>query len=146
MRYVVAIDINRPVEEVFRVVATDFADSYPKYCAEAASVHVHPPGALALGTTGTITSTSALKSRSVDFRVTAYEPPRRLSLSSKYQGVSSLGTYSFEATRPDATKLTITDDINASGVRAFALLLAKLIVRARARDDARRLKEMLESG
>ena len=32
MRYRTTIEIDRPVAEVFRVVATDFADSYPKYC------------------------------------------------------------------------------------------------------------------
>jgi len=146
MRYKTRIEIDRPVAEVFTIVATDFVDSYPKYCSEAAKVDIHPPGPLAVGTTGTITGRIRSGLHSVDFRVTAYEPGRLLSFESWYRGMSSRASYFFVATRHNTTKLTIIDEIDVGGVRAWLFLLTKPFVRAGARADARRLKKLIESG
>jgi Polyketide cyclase / dehydrase and lipid transport len=146
MRYKTTIEIDCPVAEVFRVVATDFVDSYPKYCLQAARVDIQPPGPLAVGTTGTITGRMPSGLHSVDFKVTAYEPGRLLSFESSYRGMSSRGTYFFDTTWHDKTKLTIIDEIDEGGVRAWLFLLTKPFVSAGARADARRLKELIESG
>jgi len=69
-----------------------------------------------------------------------------LSFESWYRGISSRGSYFFDATRHDTTKLTITDEIDVYEVRAWLFLLTKPFVRAGARADARRFKELIEAG
>lgn len=147
MRYTTTIEIDRTVADVFSVAATDFVRSYPKYCLAAERVEKRSPGPLSVGTTGTIIGRSASGFQSVDFNVVAYEPQRLFSYKSRYGGMSARGSYIFEPTPHGTTKLTIIDEIDARGsFRSLSLLLTKSRVQARARADARRLKELIETG
>jgi hypothetical protein len=147
MRYTTTIEIYRTVADAFSVAATDFINSYPKYCLAAKRVEQSSPGPLSVGTTGTITGRSAYGLQTVDFEVVAYEPQRLFSYESRYGEMSGRGSYVFEATPHGTTKLTITDQIDVrGGFRTLGFLLTKPLVKARARADARRLKALIETG
>ncbi len=152
MRYQTTIEIDRPAGEVFRVVATDFVDSYPKYCREALRVDLDSSGPLAVGTTGTITASLRKDVHSLRFKVTAFEPNRLFSFESRYEGRSSRfqdtlsrGSYVFDATLLGSTKLSMIGDVDFRGLNSLLALLTKPIVGFGARADARRLKRLLEA-
>jgi uncharacterized protein YndB with AHSA1/START domain len=152
MRYRTTIEIDRPPAEVFRVVAMEFATSYPKYCREAVRVDLDSPGPLALGTTGTITAKVREQVHAVRFNVTAFDPNRLLSFESRYEGSfsryqdsSSRGSYVFDATPLGTTRLSIIDDVDWRGVTSLLARLTKPVVKFGARADARRLKRLLEA-
>jgi hypothetical protein len=150
MRIRTTIEIDRPSSETFRFVATDFVDTYPKYCREVDKVELDSPDPVAMGTTGTITGHVRGRAHSVRFKVTAYETERLLSFeswSSEYPDISSGGSYVFDGTPMGKTRLSIIADVEFRGfVSLLGVFLAKPFVSAGARADARRLKALLEAG
>jgi uncharacterized protein YndB with AHSA1/START domain len=138
-----SILIDRPLDEVFRFVSTDFFRNYPKWSPEVVELEQTSDGPIGVGTTGRQVRLDEGRRFEATFRVTEFEPPRAIAFAST-SGPRFRASYRFEPVR-ERTRVTFTFDLRLEGASRLLNPLVAGLVRKGGRNVVRKLKDLLES-
>jgi hypothetical protein len=136
------VTIDRPRDDVFHRLADEIDRTTPLICPLTTSMRLDSDKPLAAGATGKVTIRNAFLSRTVDFAVTRYEIPERLSLEMRYGARSAQSDYLFRDTG-NGTTITLVTDAPAVGPRWLQSWNQRALERHE-RQDGQRLKALLE--
>ena len=142
MRIETDVTIDRPRGDVFHRLAQAIDRTMPLICPLTSSMRLDSDKPLAAGATGKVTVRNAFHSRTVDFAVTRYEVPERLSLEMRYGARFARSDYLFREAG-NGTTITLVTDAPAVGPRWLQNLNQRALERHE-RQDAERLKAFLE--
>ena len=142
MRIRTDVTIDRPRDDVFHRLVQEIDRTMPLICPLTTSMRLDSDKPLATGATGKVTVRTAFVSRTVDFAVTRYEVPERLSLEMRYGARSTQSDYLFRDAG-DGTTITLVTDAPAIGPPWLQNWNQRALERHE-RQDAQRLKALLE--
>jgi uncharacterized protein YndB with AHSA1/START domain len=141
-RFKQSIVINRPVEQVFRFVS-DLENDPP--WSGTAEMRRTSPGPIGIGTTFQQSDRLLGRRLELTLRVVAYEPNRKITLTTTSKRLSFSGTRMVEPVGEDATRVTFVGGGRAGGVWMPAEALLAAAGGRRLRTQLGRLKRLLES-
>ena len=134
--------IQRPVERVFRFVATDFFLNYPKWSPEVVELEKTSQEPVSVGTTGRqVRLDQGRRSESL-FRVTTFEPHRRIAFAST-SGLQFRASYTFESL-PEGTRVIFGLEIQVDGLPFLLKPVIGGMVRNGTKQVVRNIKALLE--
>lgn len=139
-----SIEINRSPESVYRFIAEDFAQNYPRWSPEVKELQIATDGPLRVGSVGRqVRIDKGHRTESV-FRITQMQPPERLTFES--QSPNFLIDYHFLPHADDQTHLTFTFELRRLDLimRPFEKLI-RHAVQEGARRTVQNLKRLIES-
>jgi hypothetical protein len=142
VRFQTEVTIERPPAEVFHRLADEMDSTMPLVCPLTTSVRLDSDKPLAPGATGKISVRNAFVSRTVDFAVTRYQAPERLSLEMRHRDRSAQADYLFRE-RGTGTTVTLVTDAPPVGPRWLQGWNQRALERHE-RQDSHRLKALLE--
>ena len=142
MRIETEVTIDRPRDDVFHRLAQEIDRTMPLICPLTTSMRLDSDKPLAAGATGKVTVRNAFMSRTVDFAVTRYEVPERLSLEMRYGARSAQSDYLFREAG-NGTTITLVTDAPPVGPRLLQSWNQRALERHE-RQDAQRLKAFLD--
>lgn len=139
-----SIEIERSPESVYRFVAEDFAQNYPRWSPEVKELKIATDGPLKVGTMGRQVRIDQGRRTESVFCITQMEPAQRLTFESN--SPSFLVDYRFSPDTDARTQLTFTFELRRLDLimRPFEKLIRRAV-----QDGARRtvenLKRLIES-
>jgi hypothetical protein len=137
-----SILIQGSVESVFRFVATDFFLNYPKWSPEVVELEKTSQEPVSVGTTGRqVRLDQGRRSESI-FRVTTFEPHRRIAFAST-SGLQFGASYTFESL-PEGTRVTFGLEIQVDGLPFLLKPVMSGLVRNGTKQAVRNIKALLE--
>lgn len=139
-----SIEIERSAELVYRFIAEDFAQNYPRWSPEVKELRITTEGPLRVGSVGRQVRVDQGRRTESVFRITRMEAPRRLTFESN--APDFLVDYRFAPRAGDRTQLTFTFELRRLDLimRPFERLI-RYAVQDGARRNVRTLKRLLES-
>jgi uncharacterized protein YndB with AHSA1/START domain len=139
-----SITINRPIDDVFRVLTTP--EDTPKWSSNAVEEQLTSPGPVGVGSTRrAVVRSFGGRTTTNEAVVTVFEPNRRVALRTTSAPVPFEAAWSFTA-RPGGTRVDWTWSFDFKGVgRLLGPPFAVYFKRSLQRDLAR-LKQMMEAG
>ena len=147
MKSTASIVIDRPINEVFAFVET--IANFDHWVAGMADTHMTSEGDFGVGSTYRSTYTSQGQTSTIDFEVTAYEPPQHLSVQATegpfpFQGRIELETAG-EGTRLHNTIDAGSDSFITTIIFALGGPLIRRMMRKQLYGELETLKTLLES-
>ncbi|MER5471135.1 SRPBCC family protein [Streptomyces sp. NPDC002935] len=138
-------EINRPVEEVFAFLAAGTND--PKFSPRVQEITKTPEGPTAVGTIFTSTVKDAGMKTARKFRITEFEPPRRIRWAeeSKNTVTADEGGYDLESTGAGTTRVRIFNRLEGHGIGKVLVGLALSAARKDADAFGKRIKAAVEA-
>ncbi|MFD8418678.1 SRPBCC family protein [Streptomyces sp. NPDC059466] len=138
-------EINRPVEEVFAFLAEGTND--PKFSPRVQEIKKTPEGPTAVGTVFTSTVKDAGMKSGRQFRITEFDPPRRIRWTeiSKNVVTADQGGYDLESTGPGTTHVRIFNVLEGHGIGKLLVGLALSAARKDADAFGQRIKAAVEA-
>ena len=139
-----SIDIERSPESVYRFIAEDFAQNYPRWSPEVKTLQITTEGPLRVGSVGRQVRVDQGRRTESVFRITKMQPPQRLTFESN--SPNFLVDYHFAPHADERTRLTFTFEL-----RRLDLVMRPFekLIRHAVQDGARRtvhnLKRLIES-
>jgi uncharacterized membrane protein len=134
-------EIDAPAEDVFALVAD--LDRLPEWQTDIVAVRAGSPEPR-VGATAEVTRAVMGRHVTAPLRVTAWEPPRRMAISSEVQGVRAEGHLEVEPIGPSRSRLGFRLEIHASGLKRVAEPLIASAASEEAQASLERLKHLLE--
>ncbi|MFD5813418.1 SRPBCC family protein [Streptomyces sp. NPDC059618] len=138
-------EINRPVEEVFAFLAAGTND--PKFSPRVQAIAKTPEGPTAVGTVFTSTVKDAGMKTGRKFRITEFEPSRRIRWAevSKNVVMAKEGGYDLESTGPGTTRVRIFNVLEGHGIGKLLVGFALSAARKDANAFGQRIKAAVEA-
>lgn len=112
----VTVNLHKPLEDVFRFVATDYFTNHPRWDPRVVNLRVQTPGPIAVGSRGTEDRKQGGRTVPYDFEVTEYTPNRSLSLRARGGPAKYSATYSVSPLNGSDTQLAIRFVLEMSGL------------------------------
>ncbi|MEA3639068.1 MAG: SRPBCC family protein [Lamprobacter sp.] len=139
-----SIEIERPAESVYRFIAEDFAQNYPRWSPEVKELQIATEGPLRVGSVGRQVRVDQGRRTESVFYITQMEPAQRLTFES--DSPSFLVDYRFAPDTDARTQLTFTFELRRLDLmmRPFEKLIRRA-VQDGARRTVRNLKRLIES-
>ncbi|MGV9706865.1 SRPBCC family protein [Streptomyces sp. NPDC003483] len=138
-------EINRPVEEVFAFLAEGTND--PKFSPRVQEIKKTPEGPTAVGTVFTSTVKDAGMKTGRQFRITEFDPPRRIRWTevSKNVVTADQGGYDLESTGAGSTHVRIFNVLEGHGLGKLLVGFALSAARKDADAFGQRIKAAVEA-
>ncbi|MFJ6836142.1 SRPBCC family protein [Streptomyces sp. NPDC091209] len=138
-------EINRPIEEVFAFLAAGTND--PKFSPRVQAITKTPEGPTAVGTIFTSTVKDAGMKSGRKFRITEFEPPRRIRWAevSKNTVTADEGGYDLESTGDRTTRVRIYNVLEGHGIGKLLVSFALSAARKDADAFGQRIKAAVEA-
>ncbi len=138
-----SVVINKPIEEVFAFITTPENDAKWYIGVESRD---HTPGEPAgVGSTSQSTIRFAGLSLTVEWEVTAYDPPTAIKVKTQAGHVPVEASYTFESMNGGQTKLTVEGEAEVSGVFELAEPLVERMAQRQWDASFENLKDVLET-
>jgi uncharacterized membrane protein len=134
-------EIEASADEVFALVAD--LDRLPEWQTDIVAVRADSPKP-GIGATAEVTRAVMGKQITAPLRITAWEPPRRMAISSEVQGVSADGNLEVEPIGPSRSRVGFRMEIRASGLKRVAEPLIASAAREEVEASLERLRGLLE--
>jgi carbon monoxide dehydrogenase subunit G len=137
-----SVEVAAPPERVFAYLAS--IDNLAEWQSGMRSVRQTSPGSVGVGTTAFTVRELAGQRIEAPLRITAYDPPRRLALTSEAHGVRLEAELEIAALEPGGSRVTYRAEITASGFMRFMEPMIASTAEADLADSLRRIRERLE--
>ncbi|MCF7976625.1 MAG: SRPBCC family protein [Chromatiaceae bacterium] len=139
-----SVEIERSPESVYRFIAEDFAQNYPRWSPEVKELKFATEGPLRVGSVGRQVRVDQGRRTESRFRITQMQPAARLTFES--QSPSFLVDYRFVPNQDDGTQLTFTFELRRLDLmmRPFEKLIRRA-VQDGARRTVQNLKRLIEA-
>lgn len=140
-----SIEIARSPEDVFAYM--DQLERHGEWQTQIVSVTRHTEGPTGVGTRATDLRRTPMGKQSVEYEITEYDSPRKVSFRGLNGPIRPVGTVTVEAVGEGRSRLTLELELQGHGL--FGKLIAPLAQRDAHKQvpkDQQRLKERLESG
>lgn len=135
--------VNQPIEKVFEFVTTPENDAKWYLGLESRD---HTPGEPAgVGSTSESTIRFAGVSMTVEWEVTAYDPPSMIKVKTTKGPVSIEAGYTFESVNGGQTKISVVGEADVSGVFSLAEPLVERMAQRQWDASFENLKDVLEA-
>jgi uncharacterized membrane protein len=135
--------VNRPLAEVFAYAAA--LERHPEWQPDLLKAELLSTGRVGVGTTAAETRKVMGRVRRFEYRITAWEPERRLAFAATNGRVRPEGEMTF-APEGGATRVGFTIVAKSAGAGRLAVRLAGRAIERSVDANLQRLKEKLESG
>jgi hypothetical protein len=138
------IEIERSPESVYRFIAEDFAQNYPRWSPEVKELKIATEGPLRVGSVGRQVRVDQGRRTESMFRITQMQPAARLTFES--QSPNFLVDYRFVPNQDEGTQLTFTFELRRLDLimRPFEKLIRRA-VQDGARRTVQNLKRLIEA-
>ncbi len=139
-----SIEIERSAALVYRFIAEDFAQNYPRWSPEVKELRITTEGPLRVGSVGRQVRVDQGRRTESVFRITQMAPSQRLTFESN--APNFLVDYRFEPQAEDRTQLIFTFELRRLDLimRPFEKLI-RYAVQEGAQRNVRTLKRLIES-
>jgi uncharacterized membrane protein len=143
-RFEGAVEIDRPVEEVFAYLADGRND--PEFSPRVLEITKRPDGPTAVGTVFASTVKDAGMKTRREFRITVLEPSDRIRWTEISKNlVTAAGGYDLAPTPAGGTRLRVFNDLEGHGLGKLLVGFAASAARKDADAFARRIKRAVEA-
>lgn len=137
-----SVEIGAPAERVFNYLAS--IDNLAEWQSGIRSVRLTTPGPVGVGTTAFIVRELAGQRIEAPLRITAYDPPHRLALTSEAHNVRLDAALEIAEREPGRSRVTYSAEVSASGLMRFMEPMIASTAEADLADSLRRVRERLE--
>jgi carbon monoxide dehydrogenase subunit G len=134
-----SIEVSAPAAQLFDYLAS--IDNVGEWQSGVRSVRQTSDGPVGVGTTAVIERQLAGQHIKAPLRITAYEPPRRLALTSEASGVTLDAELEVAEVDGGRARLTYRIEINASGFMRFIEPMIASTAEADLEDSLRRIRD-----
>jgi carbon monoxide dehydrogenase subunit G len=134
-----SVEVAAPPEGVFAYLAS--IDNLAEWQSGMRSVRQTSPGPIGVGTTAFIVRELAGQRIEAPLRVTAFDPPRRLALTSEAHGVRLDASLDIAEREPGGSRLTYRAEITASGFMRFMEPMIASTAEADLAESLRRIRD-----
>ena len=132
---------QKPVDEVFKFVATDYVRNHPRW--DARSVKTELQGPMATGARGVETRREGPATRAYDFEVVDFQSNKHMRFKARCGSTRFAAVYLFEPTT-NGSQLTMDFDLSFGGfMRLFEPLMGGGVKKEMAKSGAK-IKDLLE--
>jgi len=107
------VTINKPVEQVFKVVGTDYIQNHPQW--DSRNIKTELQGSMAKGAKGTETRKDGGRTMTYNFEFTEFQPNKHMRFDAKGGSVTFSGSYGFQPAA-NGTQLSIEFTMRMGGL------------------------------
>ena len=137
--------INKPVNEVFKFIGTDYVTNHPKWDARVVSTKLEPDGPMRQGARGVETRKEAGRTNTFHFEVTDFKPGSSFAFQARGGPAQVSTSYATRALNDKQTQLDIAFTMKMGGIMGLMEPFMSVGVRREFDAITGEIKRMLEA-